>query len=146
MKSTNAGHRFVSDTLSDGRRFRILCVVDDFSRECLATVVDTSLGGVRVVREPRKAAHDRTSATGRRWLAIMGQNSQWCDPALGSRRDRLALRQAGQARAKRLHQSFNSKLRDRCRNEYVFGNLAEARAIIEGRGGTTTTTCVRTRV
>ena len=39
---------FVSDTLSDGRRFRILCVVDDFSRECLATVVDTSLGGVRV--------------------------------------------------------------------------------------------------
>ena len=41
----------MSDTLSDGRRFRILCVVDDFSRECLATVVDTSLGGVRVVRE-----------------------------------------------------------------------------------------------
>src|ERR1019366_1238481 len=42
---------FVSDALSDGRRFRILCVVDDFSRECLATVVDTSLGGVRVVPE-----------------------------------------------------------------------------------------------
>ena len=32
-------------------RFRILCIVDDFSRECLATVVDTSLSGVRVVRE-----------------------------------------------------------------------------------------------
>ena len=42
---------FVSDPLSDGRRFRILRIVDDFSRECLATVVDTSLGGVRVVRE-----------------------------------------------------------------------------------------------
>jgi putative transposase len=42
---------FVSDTLADGRRFRILCIVDDFSRECLATVVDTSLSGVRVVRE-----------------------------------------------------------------------------------------------
>ena len=42
---------FVSDTLSDGRRFRTLGVVDDFSRECLATVVDTSLSGVRVVRE-----------------------------------------------------------------------------------------------
>ena len=27
---------FISDTLGDGRRFRILCVVDDFSRECLA--------------------------------------------------------------------------------------------------------------
>jgi len=36
---------FVSDTLSDGRRFRILAIVDDFSRECLTMVVDTSLGG-----------------------------------------------------------------------------------------------------
>src|ERR1700722_11845595 len=50
---------FVSDTLSDGRRFRILCVVDDFSRECLATVVDTSLGGVRVVRELERLATER---------------------------------------------------------------------------------------
>jgi transposase InsO family protein len=50
---------FVSDTLSDGRRFRILCVVDDFSRECLATVVDTSLGGVRVVRELERLTTER---------------------------------------------------------------------------------------
>jgi len=42
---------FVSDALSDGRRFRILCVIDDFSRECLAAVVDNSLSGVRVARE-----------------------------------------------------------------------------------------------
>lgn len=42
---------FVSDTLVDGRRFRILCVIDDFSRECLATVVDNSLSGERVARE-----------------------------------------------------------------------------------------------
>ena len=34
---------FVSDSLVDGRRFRILCVIDDFSRECLATVVDNSI-------------------------------------------------------------------------------------------------------
>lgn len=32
---------FVSDALVDGRRFRILCVLDYFSRECLASVVDT---------------------------------------------------------------------------------------------------------
>jgi putative transposase len=50
---------FVSDTLSDGRRFRILCIVDDFSRECLATVVDTSLGGVRVVRELERLTFER---------------------------------------------------------------------------------------
>ncbi len=42
---------FASDTLADGRRFRILCVVDDFSRECLALVADTSLSGKRVARE-----------------------------------------------------------------------------------------------
>ncbi|MWB77065.1 IS3 family transposase [Pseudooceanicola sp. 216_PA32_1] len=37
---------FLSDALSCGRRFRVLCVIDDFSRECLATVVDTSISGV----------------------------------------------------------------------------------------------------
>ena len=42
---------FVSDTLTDGRRFRILAVVDDFSRECLCLVADTSLSGLRVARE-----------------------------------------------------------------------------------------------
>jgi putative transposase len=50
---------FVSDTLGDGRRFRILCIVDDFSRECLATVVDTSLSGVRVVRELEQLTLER---------------------------------------------------------------------------------------
>ena len=42
---------FVADQLSDGRRFRVLVVVDDFTRECLALVVDTSLSGARVTRE-----------------------------------------------------------------------------------------------
>ena len=42
---------FLSDALTDGRRFRVLAVVDDCSRECLALVADTSLSGLRVVRE-----------------------------------------------------------------------------------------------
>lgn len=42
---------FVSDQLTDGRRFRILTVVDDCMRECLALVADTSLSGSRVARE-----------------------------------------------------------------------------------------------
>ena len=42
---------FVADSLTCDRRFRVLCVIDDFSRECLATVVDTSLSGIRVARE-----------------------------------------------------------------------------------------------
>jgi putative transposase len=42
---------FVSDALTDDRRFRSLCVVDDYSWETLAIVVDTSLSGTRVARE-----------------------------------------------------------------------------------------------
>jgi hypothetical protein len=50
---------FVSDTLADGRRFRVLCVLEDFSRECLAAVVDTSLGGMRAVRELGSVVNQR---------------------------------------------------------------------------------------
>ena len=42
---------FVSDSFTDGRRFRILAIVDDFTRECLALIPDTSLPGRRVARE-----------------------------------------------------------------------------------------------
>ena len=41
----------MSDALASSRRFRILAIVDDFTRECLALVADTSLSGVRVARE-----------------------------------------------------------------------------------------------
>ena len=42
---------FVCDQLTDARRFRILAVVDDCTRECLALVADTSISGRRVARE-----------------------------------------------------------------------------------------------
>lgn len=42
---------FVSDALTGGRRFRILAIVDDFSRESLVLMADTSLSGHRVARE-----------------------------------------------------------------------------------------------
>ena len=50
---------FVSDALSDGRRFRVLAIVDDYTRECLALVADTSLSGVRVARELDAVIADR---------------------------------------------------------------------------------------
>lgn len=49
----------MSVSLSCGRRFRILNVIDDFSRECLAAVVDTSLSGDRVIRELDRIAKMR---------------------------------------------------------------------------------------
>jgi len=50
---------FVSDAFTDGRRFRILAVVDDYTRENLALVADTSLSGLRVTRELDKVIADR---------------------------------------------------------------------------------------
>lgn len=42
---------FLSDALTPGRRFRVMAVVDDFTRECPALVADTSLSRRRVLRE-----------------------------------------------------------------------------------------------
>jgi putative transposase len=42
---------FIHDQLTDGRRFRILAIVDNCTRECLALVADTSISGRRVARE-----------------------------------------------------------------------------------------------
>jgi putative transposase len=50
---------FVSDAFTDGRRFRILAVVDDFTRENLALIADTSLSGARVVRELQALCEQR---------------------------------------------------------------------------------------
>src|SRR5258707_15284288 len=49
----------MTDALSSGRRFRTLNIVDDYTRECLAIEVDTSLGGVRVVRVLEELKHSR---------------------------------------------------------------------------------------
>ena len=50
---------FMSGALEDGRRFRVLNVIDDFSQDCLAAVVDTSIGGARVARELDRIAELR---------------------------------------------------------------------------------------
>ena len=46
----------VADSFSDGRRFRSLTIVDDFSRECPAIEVDTSISGARIVRVIKRLA------------------------------------------------------------------------------------------
>ena len=50
---------FVADQFIDGRRMRILVVVDDCTRECLALVPDTSISGIRVARELDRLVADR---------------------------------------------------------------------------------------
>src|SRR4051794_30948829 len=63
---------FVSDTLTDSRRFRILAVVDDFTRECIALIADTSLSGARVGRELDAVIDLRGRSRMHSWKASMG--------------------------------------------------------------------------
>ena len=56
---------FVSDAFACGRRFRILAVVDDFSRDCVRLIADTSISGARVGRELDAAAFERMAGHGR---------------------------------------------------------------------------------
>jgi putative transposase len=121
---------FVSDTLSDGRRFRILCIVDDYSRECLATVVDTSLGGVRVVRELERLIFERALPE----MVVSDNGTELTSGAvLRWATSRVAWHyiEPGKPVQNAFIESFNSKLRDECLNEHVFTSLVEARAIIE---------------
>jgi len=121
---------FVSDTLADGRRFRILCIVDDFSRECLATVVDTSLSGVRVVRELDRITLERITPR----VIVSDNGTELTSMAvLGWAADRVGWHyiQPGKPVQNAFIESFNSKLRDECLNEHVFASLIEARQIIE---------------
>ena len=117
---------FVSDALSDGRRFRILCIVDDFSRECLATVVDTSLGGVRVVRELERLTTERAVPQ----VVVSDNGTELTSGAVlrwASGRLDWHYIQPGKPVQNAFIESFNSRLRDECLNEHVFLTLAEAR-------------------
>jgi len=120
---------FVSDTFGDGRRFRILCIVDDFSRECLATVVDTSLSGVRVVRELEQLIRER----GKPKIIVSDNGTELTSVAVlrwVPGRVTWHYIEPGKPVQNAYIESFNSRLRDECLNEHAFLNLAEAREII----------------
>ena len=121
---------FVSDAMTDGRRFRILTVVDDFTRECLCLAADTSLPGVRVVRElnavvamrgrPAMCVSDNgTELTG---MAIL----RWCQET-GIAWHYIA---PGKPQQNAFIESFNGRLRDELLNETLFTSLAHARAVL----------------
>ena len=122
---------FVSDALSDGQRFRVLCIVDDCTREALATVVDRSMSGRRMTRELDELIRRRgkpdvivsdngtemTSHAVLRWCQDTGVGWHYIAP--------------GKPMQNAFVESFNGRFRDECLNENLFGNLAEARRIIE---------------
>ena len=118
---------FVHDALVDGRRFRILAVVDDYTRENLCLVADTSLPGGRVIRElealiarrglPRQCVSDNgpefTGLAMLRWAQSLRLDWHYIDP--------------GKPQQNAFVKSFNGRLRDEFLNETLFTSLTQAR-------------------
>jgi len=121
---------FVHDQFACGRRFRILNVVDDVTRECLAAIPDVSISGRRVARElsaiiewrgrPGMIVSDHgtelTSSAILAWSAEHGIDWHCIAP--------------GKPMQNAFVESFNGRMRDECLNETLFHGLAHAHALI----------------
>lgn len=122
---------FVSDALSDGRRFRILGVMDQCSRECLTLVVDTSIGGARVVRE----LDILIGRYGKPLCIVSDNGTELTSQAvlLWAQQNRVEWHYItpGKPKENGYTESLNGKIRDECLNESVFTSLAHARHLIE---------------
>jgi len=118
---------FVSDSLTDGRRFRILTVVDDQTRECLGLVADTSLSGARVARELAPLIARR----GRPMTVVSDNGTELTSMAIlrwsQDRRIDWHYIAPGKPMQNGFVESFNGRLRDECLNETLFRSLAHAR-------------------
>jgi putative transposase len=118
---------FVSDQFTDGRRFRILTVVDDCTRECLALVADTSLSGVRVARELDRLMIER----GRPRMVVSDNGSELTSNAILTWADQTRVAwhyiAPGKPMQNAFIESFNGRLRDELLNETLFTSLAQAR-------------------
>ncbi len=121
---------FVHDQLASGRRFRVLSIVDDVTRRCLASVADTSISGVRVARvlsslidvhgKPGMIVSDNgTELTSNAILSWAAENAiQWCYIAPGKPIQNAFV------------ESFNGRMRDELLNETLFIDLDHARRVI----------------
>lgn len=122
---------FVSDALRDGRRFRVLGIVDDFTRECLALVVDTSLSGARVARELDRLIDVR----GKPASIVSDNGTELTSRAMLSWQLETAIAwhyiAPGKPQQNGFIESFNGRLRDELLNETLFRSLPHARLAMD---------------
>lgn len=118
---------FMLDCLESGRRFRLLNIVDDFTRECLAIEVDSSLPGCRVVRVLERLADTR----GLPKVIVVDNGPEFAGRALDTWASENSLKlhfiRPGKPIENAYIESFNGRVRDECLNQNEFYSLFEAR-------------------
>ena len=119
---------FVHDQFANGRRFRVLNVVDDVTRECLAAIPDTSISGARVARELTAVV----AARGKPGMIVSDNGTEFTSTAILSWAAEYRIDwhyiQPGKPMQNGFVESFNGRMRDELLNESLFFGLDHARA------------------
>ena len=121
---------FVHDQLADGRRIRVLNIVDDFSRVCVGQLVDLSISGARMVR----LLDELRASRGLPKTLVLDNGPEMTSKAMffWSRQHgvKLYFIQPGKPTQNAFIESFNGRFRDGCLNQQWFSDLGDARQII----------------
>ncbi len=122
---------FMSDSLVDGRRFRLLNVMDDYNRESLAIEVDTSLTTLRVIRVLERLVENRGTPESIRMdngpEFISEKLKVWCE----ERGIRLLFIQPGKPVQNAFIERKNGSMRKELLDAYLFFTLDEVRMLAE---------------
>lgn len=122
---------FVSDQLGNGRRFRVLTVIDVFTRECPILEVDTSIGGLRVTNVLDRLCMIRGLPEVIRIDNGPEFTGQAMDEWAYRNNVKLDFIQPGKPMQNAFIESFNGTFRDQCLNDHWFLTLDHARREIE---------------
>ncbi|WP_404470947.1 IS3 family transposase [Bradyrhizobium ottawaense] len=121
---------FVHDQFANGRRFRILNIVDDVTKECLGAIPDTSISGRRVARELTAIVERR----GKPGMIVSDHGTEFtCNAMLAWCKDAAIdwhFIAPGKPMQNGFVESFNGRMRDELLNETLFFELDDARAKI----------------
>jgi putative transposase len=120
---------FLSNSFGDGRRFRILAVIHDFTGKCFALVADTSISSSRVARELDRIIR----VYGKPQMIVSDNGTEFVSRAMLEWQNRTGVSWHYIAPSKpqqnAFAESFNGKLRDELLNEEVFDSLSHAKRI-----------------
>jgi len=122
---------FVSDQLANGRRFRVLNIVDDFSRECIGQLTAISIGG----RQVSRFLNQLIEARGKPAMIVSDNGTEFTSKAMffWAKENQVQLHfiQPGKPTQNAFVESFNARFRDGCLNQHWFRDLDEARFEID---------------